>query len=366
MKVAMGIRADGRTIHGGDVVQMEKTAVELERAGCRVECRFGDLGDMRDVDIVHVFNTTRISDSHRMVCQAQAARRPVVVSTIWHSMGEMAKAYGEIYGLKPFPIWSYTAAKEVYYAHRNGENWDLRLALGYRSRLRHVIGTADAILPNSKAELRAIVEETGCQPRSAFVVPNGYEHREVATPVPWNEREKVVCAGRIEPRKNQARLARVFRRAVLGPSARLYFFGASLAQARRYRKKLEHELVVGRSEYGGKLPQLELYAQYSQTRVTVLPSYFETTGLSALEGLAYGSSVVVSDSPCTREYFGEAVHYCDPYSDESIQRALERAWQTPPPPSADLLSRFTWQEAARVTLQAYRRVLDTKANNGER
>lgn len=364
MNVVMGIREDGGTISGGDVVQMEKTARELEHLGCKVDCRFGDLGDLSGIDVVHVFNTTRIDDTHRMMRQAQAVGCPVVVSTIWHSMREMARAYGEIYGLKPFPIWSYTALKEVYYARRAGRNWDLRKALGYRRSLNYVVKNADALLPNSEAELAALLAETGCQPRLSVVIPNGYEHRAVSAATPWEKRSNIICAGRIEPRKNQVRLARVFGQAELPPSARLYFHGASLDQARRYRQKLEKVLIAGKSEYGGKLPQGELYARYGGARVTVLASYFETTGLSALEGLAYGSSVVITDSPCTREYFGDAVQYCDPYSDNSIKSALERAWHTPPPDSSRLLAQFTWKEAARTTFEAYRRVLQARVQHG--
>lgn len=363
MRVVMGMRKDGCSVSGGDVVQMEKTATELALLGCKVDCRFGDLGDLGGVDIVHVFNTTRIDDTHRMMRQAQEACRPVVVSTIWHSMREMARAYGEIHGLKPFPIWSYTALKEIYYARRAGQNWDLSKALGYRRKLIHVLRTADALLPNSAAELAALLAETGCRPRLSVVIPNGYEHRAVSAATPWEKRSNIICAGRIEPRKNQVRLARVFGRAELPSSARLYFYGASLDQARRYREKLERELIAGKSEYGGKLPQDELYARYGGARVTVLASYFETTGLSALEGLAYGSSVVITDSPCTREYFGDAVHYCDPYSEESIKRALERAWHTPPPESSRLLARFTWKEAARTTYEAYQRVLQVRVRH---
>jgi glycosyltransferase involved in cell wall biosynthesis len=357
MRVVMGIRGDCGAVPGGDVVQMEKTGAELERMGCRMDYRAGVLGDLTGVDLVHVFNTTRIDDTYRMLRQAQAAHRPVVVSTIWHSMREMARAYGEIHGLKPFPIWSYTALKEIYYARRAGQPWGPGLALGYRRRLHYVISTADAVLPNSQAELEALEEETGCRARMTAIIPNGYEHRAGSVPMPWATRRDIVCAGRIEPRKNQVRLARVFSQASLPAESRLCFYGAALPQAKRYRMRLERELVAGRSEYGGKLPQPELYAKYAAARVTVLASYFETTGLSALEGLAHGSAVVVTDSPCTREYFGDKVHYCDPFSDASITRAIEQAWRTPPADSSQLLERFTWKEAGRTTFAAYQKVL---------
>lgn len=356
----MGMRRDCATVPGGDVVQMQKTGAELERLGCKIDYRVGALGDLTGIDMVHLFNTTRIDDTYRMMCEAQLKKRPVVVSTIWHSMREMARAYGEIYGLRPFPIWSYTAIKEIYYARRAQGKWSWRMAWEYRRRLTHVVRTADALLPNSNAELTALQLETGCSPQLAFIIPNGYESRAITNLMPWSTRMNLVCAGRIEPRKNQLRLARAFKMAQIPPGARLLFYGASLSQSQPYRSQLERELVPGRVVYGGKLSQDELYAEYGRARVTVLASYFETTGLSALEGLAAKSAVVITDSPCTREYFGEAAEYCDPYSDQSIAEAIKRAWHTPPPDSRRLLEQFTWREAGRTTLAAYQKVLGSR------
>lgn len=365
MKVIMGIRGDATTVPGGDVVQMEKTAVELRRLGCVVQCYFGKLGDVGDADILHVFNTTRVSETYDMVRHAQSARLPVVVSPIWHSMKEMRRAYSEIYGFRYFPIWTYSAVKELYYARRAGVSWDLRMMLAYRSRIQHVVRTVDAVLPNSAAELAALSMETDCTPRASWIVPNGFD-LQLATTIPWEDRRQIVCAGRIEPRKNQVRLARAFRDARLPWEAQLRLYGASLDQARGYLSRLEKELVAGRSEYGGKLPQAELYAQYGRARVTVLASFFETTGLSALEGLAHGASVVISDSPCTREYFGDTVYYCDPYSERSIATAIEKAWSNPPRETSALLRRFNWAEAGRVTKAAYEHVLEAHRADAKR
>ena len=363
MKIVMGIRSDYSAVPGGDVVQMEKTRVELGKLGCDVIVRAGEIGDLVDADLVHVFNTTRIDDTYRMVTQAQRAERPVVVSTIWHSMAEMARAYGNIYGIRPVPVWSYPAGKEIYYAYRAGRKWNLNTALAYRSRVKYVIEKSDGLLPNSSAELAALTRETGCTPRRSFIIPNGYDVQP-ASMVTWSSRNDVVCAGRIEPRKNQVKLARAFLKAKLPEQARMYFYGASLPQVRSYMKKLEHKLIPGKIEYGGRLPQSELYAKYGQARVTVLASYFETTGLSVLEGLACGSSVVILDSPCTREYFGEAVQYCDPYSETSIAAAIRRAWETPPLDNTNLLRRFTWSEAGRLTLSAYEKVISAYHKRG--
>jgi len=352
----MGIRPDANSVSGGDVVQMYKTGGELEKLGCKVTYRLGDIGADGDADLFHLFNTTRIDDTYRMLCQAKRLGKPVVVSSIWHSMVEMGRAYGAIYGIRPFPIWAYTAVKEPYYGWRSRREVSLAAAFRYKARVREVVRFADAILPNSAAELKALEEETGCRPKAAFVVPNGFDLK-LGPREPWEQRTQIVCAGRVEPRKNQIGVVRAFQSAQLPAEARLVLHGAILPQARRYGEKVLRAITSERTSYRGLLPQEQLYAAFGRSRVAVLASYFETTGLSALEGLAHGCSVVITDSPCTREYFGEAVEYCDPYSEASIAEAMQRAWRRPPPDVTALLARYNWTEAAGITLKAYERVL---------
>ncbi|MCX6953072.1 MAG: glycosyltransferase family 4 protein [Verrucomicrobia bacterium] len=356
MKILMGMRRDAATIGGGDVVQMLKTGAALARQGVEVEYSYGDARQIGGQDAVHLFNTTRIDDTYEFARVANARRVPLLLSTIWHSMEEMGRAYGAIYGIRPFPIWTYTAVKETFYRWRSRREWRLAPAFRYRTRLRQVVGWADAVLPNSEAELRILKSETGCEPRAAFVVPNGFDialgHR-----TPWAQRSQIVCAGRVEPRKNQLGVVRAFQGARLPAEAKLVLHGATMPQARAYGEKVRRAMAGGQASYGGLLSQEALYAVFGRSRVAVLASYFETTGLSALEGLAHGCSVVITDSPCTREYFGEAVEYCDPFSDASIAAAIERAWQRPPPDVTALLARNNWAEAGRITLQAYETVL---------
>jgi glycosyltransferase involved in cell wall biosynthesis len=356
INVFMGIRADSLSVSGGDVVQMLKTGAELSKLGCAVTYRYGEIGPHAGADLVHLFNTTRIDDTWRMQREVQATATPVVVSTIWHSMEEMRRAYGTIYGVRPFPIWAYTACKEPFYGWRSRRVFNPAAALCYKARVRYVMTTADALLPNSEAELRLLKEETGAIPKAAWAVPNGFDLK-LGVRTLWVERDQIVCAGRVEPRKNQIGVVRAFQAAQLPREATLVLHGAITPQSRAYGDRVQRAIVGERASYGGVLGQEALYGVFGRSRVAVLASYFETTGLSALEGLAHGCSVVITDSPCTREYFGEAVEYCDPYSDESIARAIERAWRRPPPDVTALLARYNWVEAAKITLGVYERVL---------
>ena len=91
----------------------------------------------------------------------------------------------------------------------------------------------------------------------------------------------------------------------------------------------------------------------------VLPSWFETTGLSSLEAAAMGCNIVITNKGDAKEYFMEYAYYCDPESPPSILKAVEEAARNPMNTNLpDLIrKKYTWHEAAQKTLEAYKTVL---------
>ena len=87
----------------------------------------------------------------------------------------------------------------------------------------------------------------------------------------------------------------------------------------------------------------------------VLPSWFETTGLSSLESAASGCNIVITDKGDTAEYFGQYAYYCDPASADSILEAVTKAAAAPVNKALSELitSKYTWQQAARQTAASY-------------
>jgi glycosyltransferase involved in cell wall biosynthesis len=358
MKILMGIRRDALAIGGGDVVQMQFTARELAKKGVEVEFTYGDESKIGNHDLLHIFNTTRIDDTYRLASAAKKRGIPYVVSTIWHSMEEMRRAYAKIYRFPFFPIWTYTALKEGMYARRNGGVLSAKGIIQYKAHVREVLSSAAAALPNSKAELHKIISETGVTPKQSFVIPNGcvVSSRQRAG---LQERRTIVCAGRIEPRKNQLSVANAFLAfSADNKEVGLSFYGAPGATGKRYFTRFTRMVESNKSiQYHGSVSQDVLFAAYREARVVVLASYFETTGLAILEALAQGCSAVILDSPYTREYFGDSVEYCDPYCEKSMTTAMQRAWERGPQKHAELLKKYSWHEAGRLTFEAYQAIL---------
>lgn len=88
--------------------------------------------------------------------------------------------------------------------------------------------------------------------------------------------------------------------------------------------------------------------------------FSETPGIASLEAGLNGTNVVVSALPPVLEYLGQHAWVVNPYSVRSIANGLEAALNAPRnAKGADkhVRENFTWEIAARRTLEGYRKVL---------
>ncbi len=355
MRVLLRIRSDVARFPGGDHVQLLKTREALGALGVEADVLPGIAAPPRGYDVVHLFNTTRIHETAVQFRQARAQGTPVVVSTIWHSDAEMQRFYGHLYGWPFFPLGIYQALKEAWYARRSGLPLFWPAVLRRASLQREIAAGADAVLPNSRAELEILRRELRVEPRAAFVIPNGFDAAHCPAPG-WGMRRDVLCVGRIEPRKNQLGVIRAFKRLPRG-AHRLLLFGAMNAAHDSYTERVRAELVPGWIEYAGCVSQKEIYRALAGAAVVVLASFFETCGLVAMEALACGAQACVSRSPYLEDYYGARVEYCDPYDLASIATGLAAALARPSQDHREFLRGYSWQRAGEATLRAYEHVL---------
>jgi glycosyltransferase involved in cell wall biosynthesis len=102
-----------------------------------------------------------------------------------------------------------------------------------------------------------------------------------------------------------------------------------------------------------------LAALYRHAGIVMIPSESEGFGLPALEGLACGAQVLVTDIPVFREVGGDALNYA-PLADLGIWSEIAGrilAGSTPVPSKDVRLAqarKYSWSEHARIVLGAYR------------
>jgi glycosyltransferase involved in cell wall biosynthesis len=356
LRVLLRIRSDIEKFPGGDYLQLLKTREALISFGVKADVLSGVAPLPRDYDLIHLFNTTRIHETAVQFRQARAQGVPVVVSPIWHSTAEMQRFYAHLLGWPRFPLTAYQATKEAWYARRSGLPIDWPTVLKFRAMQREVTGGADALLPNSRAELAILRSELGVDPRAAFVVPNGFTPIVPPAQVAPEPRLDVLCVGRIEPRKNQLSVIRAFKR-LPRTRRRLVLYGAVNEGHAGYAARVRAELVPGWVEYAGCRSHAAVAEAFSRAAVLVLASFFETCGLVVLEALAGGAHACITRSRYLEDYYGRRVEYCDPYHEPSIAAGIAAALARPTEDHAEFLRGFLWQRAGEATLRAYMHVL---------
>jgi len=236
----------------------------------------------------------------------------------------------------------------------------------YRLGLRAAVRRADVIVTPSRNTAEDVVTRTDVDPSKLHVTPlaaslgtSPLEPEEVLrrlrVPSPY-----VLFVGTLEPRKNLVRLVRAYRRvAATGVPHALVMAGPLGWQ----HEALMREIALpgpGEIVLTGPLPGEDLDALFRGTDVFVYPSLYEGFGLPVLEAMARGTPAIASSTSSLPEVYGDAALGVDPRSITEIAAAVERVL-TDAELSARLRTlgrsraeRFTWDETARLTLDAYR------------
>jgi glycosyltransferase-like protein len=210
----------------------------------------------------------------------------------------------------------------------------------------------------------------------ATVIPNGVDAARFAAaagPEPaavsararWRGRlgQYLLAVGGIEPRKGSLDLLEAY---ALLPESRqdvrlVIAGGETLFDYRDYRQRWEQraaELEVDPVVLG-PLAHDELPSLVAAASVFAFPSIKEGFGLAAMEALAAGVPLVVSDLPVLREIFdGVAGFAAGP---QALAVELRRALATPDPRRRSagqaLAARYTWANAAQRHIELYRSLL---------
>ncbi|MBM3294296.1 MAG: glycosyltransferase family 4 protein [Candidatus Aminicenantes bacterium] len=205
------------------------------------------------------------------------------------------------------------------------------------------------------------LEVVPCGVEAAFFEPAGPRRVEEAAAKYGLRRPYILSVSRLNPRKNLAALARAF--------SRFKGFGGrphSLVIAGKRDFEAGKTLAAVKAAGGpdvvlpGFVDDEDLPALYQGAEIFVYPSLFEGVGLPVLEAMASGLPVVTSATSSLPEIAGEAALTVDPLDEEALAAALARL-AGDPALRKDLgakgrarAANFSWEAAARRTLEVYR------------
>jgi len=329
---------------GGGEILLLKTKKYLEAAGVEVELFDMWRTDLANFNILHVM--TSVKDCLGLVATAKSKGVKVVVSPVFFST--LQRALHEYGGCKQKVLACLRHATKVIFPH-------------FPSARRKMMTLADAVIPNSHVELNQLSRLFAVSREKMYIVPNCVDERFAHANKnvfidKWGFKNFILSVGRIEPRKNQLNLIRAMK----SYSARLVLIGDPVSDYSDYYQACrtaagENVTFIEKIDHDEDM----LEAAYAACQCLVSPGWFETPGLTALEGGLAGANVAITDRGCTREYFQDFVEYLDPSDVKSIRRATEAAFTKE---KTSLLKErirdnFLWDVAARKNIEVYRKIL---------
>jgi glycosyltransferase involved in cell wall biosynthesis len=144
------------------------------------------------------------------------------------------------------------------------------------------------------------------------------------------------------------------------------------------RGRADRELQVASTERHGVIRILGwvddalLGSLYRRAVALAFPSLYEGFGLPILEAMGVGTPVVTSAFGAMAEVAGDAAELVNPYDIGSIRRGLERICSDAAyrdhlrERGIERAAQFTWQEAARKTVDVYAAAKQVAASRGAR
>ncbi|MGI8962336.1 MAG: glycosyltransferase family 4 protein [Bryobacteraceae bacterium] len=226
---------------------------------------------------------------------------------------------------------------------------------------------ADCIFTVSEAARQEIHGLYGIDLAKIVVTPNAADHiqpssrasstvRVLGVPTPY-----ILYAGVLQPRKNLVRLVQAFDQLKSNTSLphKLVLCGKWGWGNEDLKRCLTKSPNRENIHLTGYLPSEQFHTLMAGASLFVFPSLFEGFGIPPMEAQGCKVPVVVSETSCFPEIYGDSVLYCDPFDSRSIARAIERA------PHADALRsiliergnrnwrRYSWSKTAGIALRQY-------------
>jgi glycosyltransferase involved in cell wall biosynthesis len=352
MKVVFYIRANHEKVKGGDLIQLYKTAEYLKKKSIKVDISSNPNKNLKDYDLVHIFNSPRFDETIKFFNNAKKYSKPVAFSTIYWPKDELAIGVATNASVK---IIRGTLGVEAAKKYRS-------LAIKIKSIVKkdnslkiekRILKESNILLPNSKIEMNQITANFGVH--NKFQVVRNAVDSSLFTEIPRNKRQDyILSVGRIERRKNTLLLIEACRE-----------IGKKLVLIGGYDKTdiYAKDCLKLIKDYGFKhidnIDQKDLLKYYYSAKVHAIAAWYETPGLASMEAACGGCNVVSTDRGSTRDYFGKHAFYCNPFSLDSIIEALQKAINSEN--SYDLrkkiIADYTWEGAAEDTIKGYNSIV---------
>jgi glycosyltransferase involved in cell wall biosynthesis len=361
--VLLAMGADENINHGGPSTRILQTKNKLEKLGLKVEISSEDKPDIKNFDLVHVFNIWPPDKSLEKLRFFHEQEIPIVFSPIYLCLSEYAWAIKAIPSIFQQGRSNDEIEKQIV-AVQDGENLielpqrfgNNEILPGYHEFVRECINLVDMVIGLSDFEIHQLLQ-IGALNKPYRIVRNSVEIQpyQDIDGSEFFERYKitdyVLCVGRLEIRKNQLMLIQALRNTGIP----LVLIGKESDSG---YSKLVHSFAGENVHFIGEIANSSslLASAYAGAKVFCLPSWSEGAPISALEAAASGVPLVLSNRSGEFEYFKDEAFYCDPMDPEDIKGKILAAYENSP---LRLIHREQIQKSLRSELSIEQSMKDT-------
>jgi len=331
-----------KAVSGGLSTQVENTSYYLNKLGVKVTFyNQWEVYDWNKFDLAHVFRADY--ETFNMARFLHESSIPFAVSPVFYNLNNK------------FIIRLYLKLSNI-----------LQLVFkGFRSDfdyLHQISKLSSRLLPNTLSEAEFMNYCLGVEDKKISVIPNGVETRfKDADPSQFMKKyglkDFILTVGNLgNNRKNILSLLKALEK-IDHPSVIIGKFNNTIygSQCMDMVKRNKHIIWIDALAHDDPL----LESAYAACKVFVLPSFFETPGIAALEAALTGANIVITPYGGTNEYFQEMAEYVNPRNIISIRDGIIQALSKKRNLTLQkhVIDNYTWPIVAQKTLSAYKNVI---------
>ena len=238
----------------------------------------------------------------------------------------------------------------------------------YSRMLRWAINSASAIITPTEVVKNEIIQNFGL-PDKIYVVPYGIDHIDKKTEIVKSQTflslpsKYILYVGQYRSHKNVDQLIMAFKNVEkLVDDLHLVLIGPDFIDNSKLDKFLESLNISKKVNRLGSLSYENLRTVYARSKALVHLSKLEGFGLTPLEALSCGATVIAAENPTLKEILNDFATYVDPMNIKEVSNAITTAIEAEvaeveKDKRVKYSGTFTWSKAAEKTIGVYNNAL---------
>ena len=241
---------------------------------------------------------------------------------------------------------------------------------------REVVGSCDRIVAATEREKQDLVQHYGASPSKIAIIPCGV-NLDLFQPIDkgiarkrlsLNHEKVILCVGRIDPLKGLDQLLKALTHLNGNEAPALMVVGGdqhSQNEVQGLQRMVRELHIEDQVSFVGSVAQERLPLFYSAADICVIPSYYESFGMVALESLSCGTPILATDVGGIRCIIrgGEAGRIVEDNSPHQLASKISDLLSQTEDHARDveirraMMTEFSWANITEMILREYDRVL---------